>query len=105
MASKSPEFTLAPCATSIEEMVPAFGATISFSIFIASSTNTVCPSETLSPGFTATERMVPASGEVILVLPAFPPAGAAGFGAGAGAAAGAAGAAGATGAAVGAGAV
>ena len=76
-------------------IVPAQGATISFSIFIASRTKITSPAFTLSPTFLLTARIAPGMGAVTFVPPA--------VGAATGAAGAAAtGAAGATGAATGA---
>ena len=89
----------------MDATVPSSGATISFSIFIASRITRTCPLFTAWPTEALTPRIFPGIGAVTFTLPS-PPAGAAGAGAGAGAAAGAgAGAAGAgAGAAFGAGA-
>src|SRR5690606_2943117 len=76
----------APSATGISLTVPAVGAAISFSIFIASSTTSTSPALTAWPTVTATLATVPGSGAVT-DPGAPPPAGAAGAaGAGAGAA-------------------
>src|SRR5699024_4608961 len=84
--------------------VPSWGATISFSIFMASRTTRASPALTEAPGLTLTSRMLPGMGALTATAPAGPAgalgaagaAGASGLGAAAGA--GAAGAA-ATGAA------
>ena len=78
----APDSTISPPFTITAVTVPATGATISVSIFIASITTTVCPAETASPTLTFTPRIFPGIGASTEV----PPAGAAaGAGAGAGA--------------------
>ena len=82
--SGAPVATLAPFCTQIEPIVPARGAQISFSIFIASRMNRTSPAFTCWPAVQRMSRIVPGIGAAT----ASPPAGAA-AGAGAGAAAGA----------------
>src|SRR5699024_4697152 len=69
--------------------VPSWGATISFSIFMASRTTRASPALTETPGLTLTSRMLPGMGALTATAPAGP-AGALGA-AGAGGAAGASG--------------
>ena len=65
--------------------VPSCGATISFSIFIASSTNKTSPFFTACPTAAFTESTFPGIGAFTFTAPAAPAAGAA-FGAALGAA-------------------
>src|SRR5699024_1179261 len=67
--------------------VPSWGATISFSIFMASRTTRASPALTEAPGLTLTSRMLPGMGALTATAPAGPagPLGAAGAGVGAGA--------------------
>ena len=96
----SPELTVSPLLTLTEATVPSCGATISFSIFMASRMTSTSPALTDAPAATLTSRMLPGMGALTATAPAAP-AGAAALGAAAGAA-GALGAAGAAGAATGA---
>ena len=58
-ASVSPLATDAPTAIGSSDTLPALCAVISFSIFIASITQTSAPSATAAPSSTATFRTVP----------------------------------------------
>src|SRR5690625_3107339 len=60
--SSWPCFTVSPAETCTALMVPAVGAAMFVSIFIASITMRTWFSSTASPGETATERIVPAIG-------------------------------------------
>ena len=50
-------------------ILPDFGAIISFSIFIASSTQSTSPSFTVSPFLTFTDTMLPGIGASTVVAP------------------------------------
>jgi hypothetical protein len=65
--------TVSPAATRTSFTVPAFSALMWFSIFIASSTSTDCPSSTASPSATSTLTIVPCIGAEMVPLPAAPP--------------------------------
>src|SRR3954470_840940 len=62
----SPAEIAAPSATPSSSTVPAAGAVISFSIFIASITQISAPASTAAPFSTATLSTVPCSGETSL---------------------------------------
>src|SRR5436190_7551315 len=65
--------TASPGATRISEIVPASGATISISIFIASITTIVSSSCTLSPTLAAMLRILPTIGALTGVATAWLP--------------------------------
>ena len=71
----SPGPTDSPGATRTSLTVPAFSALTLFSIFMASSTHTVCPTSTVSPAATRTLTIVPCIGTATVPEP--PPAAAA----------------------------
>lgn len=58
-ASRAPIRTACPGVTSTAFTIPACGAVISFSIFMASITQMSAPDATVSPGWTVTESTVP----------------------------------------------
>ena len=63
-------FTTAPFWTCILVSVPALGATISFSIFMASRMMTTSPALTVCPAEKRTSLMLPGSGESTVPAPA-----------------------------------
>ena len=54
-----------PLLTLMAVTLPSRSALMSFSIFMASSTSSVCPRFTASPSFTLISRMTPGSGDLI----------------------------------------
>ena len=58
----SPELTVSPLLTLMEATVPSCGATISFSIFMASRITSTSPAFTDAPALTLTSRMLPGMG-------------------------------------------
>ena len=69
--------TACPSSTATFFTVPAQGAAISFSIFIASRIIRASPSLTLSPSLTSTFQILPGMGAITLPAPAGAAAGAA----------------------------
>ena len=67
-----PASTLSLFETLIDATVPSCGATISFSIFIASRMQRTEPLETESPTQTLTSRIVPGIGASTLTEPSEP---------------------------------
>src|SRR5665647_835653 len=70
LTNGSPAFTVDPFVMETEAIVPSFGATISFSIFMASRMQRTCPRVTDSPNCTVTSRIVPGIGALTSSLPA-----------------------------------